>query len=99
MISVIWEFRVKPQHVSEFERDYCDLGSWSTLFRGSRAYHGTRLVRDREDHLRFLTLDTWDDFASYENFRAENAERYRELDGSFEKLTDSERFLGIFEVL
>jgi quinol monooxygenase YgiN len=99
MIEVIWEFRVKPQHVAEFERDYSDRGPWSTLFRGSTAYHGTRLVRDREDHLRFLTIDTWDDFAEYENFRAEHAEKYRELDRSFERFTDSERFMGIFEVL
>jgi quinol monooxygenase YgiN len=99
MIEVIWEFRVKPQHAAEFERDYSDRGPWSTLFRGSRAYHGTRLLRDRDDHLRFLTLDTWDDFAIYENFRAEHAQQYSELDGRFERLTDSERLVGIFEVL
>jgi quinol monooxygenase YgiN len=99
MIEVIWEFRVKPQHVAELEINYSSLGPWATLFRGSPAYHGTRLVRDRDDSLRFLTLDTWNDFAAYESFRAEYADRYRELDRSFEKLTDSERFVGIFEVL
>lgn len=99
MIEVIWEFRVKPQQVAEFERDYSGRGAWSTLFGNSPAYHGTRLVRDREDRLRFLTIDTWGDFDSYENFRTENADRYRELDKGFERFTDSERFVGIFEVL
>ena len=99
MIEVIWEFRVKPQQVAEFEVDYSSLGPWATLFRGSPAYRGTRLLRDREDPLRFLTLDTWNDFAAYERFRAEHAERYRELDKVFERFTDSERLIGIFEVL
>jgi quinol monooxygenase YgiN len=99
MIEVIWEFRVKPQHVAEFERDYSARGPWSMLFRSSPAYCGTRLVRDSEDHLRFLTIDTWDDFAAYENFRAERADQYGELDKSFERFTDSERLVGIFEVL
>ena len=99
MIEVIWEFRVKPQHVAEFEVDYSSLGQWATLFRGSPAYHGTRLVRDREDPLRFLTIDIWNDFATYEGFRAEHADRYQELDKGFEKFTDSERLVGIFEVL
>ena len=96
---MIWEFRVKPKHVAEFEVDYSSLGPWAALFRGSPAYHGTRLVRDREDRLRFLTIDIWNDFVSYESFRAEHADRYRELDRGFEKLTDSEQFVGIFEVL
>ena len=99
MIEVIWEFRVKPQHVAEFEVDYSSLGPWAALFRGSPAYHGTNLLRDREDPLRFLTIDIWNDSAAYESFRAEHADQYRELDKGFEKLTDSERFLGIFEVL
>ena len=99
MIEVIWEFRVKPQHVAEFQRDYSCRGPWSVLFGSSPAYHGTKLLHDREDPLRFLTIDAWDDFAGYQSFRAEHAEQYRELDRSFEKLTESERFVGIFEVL
>ena len=99
MIEVIWEFRVKPQHVAEFQRDYSGRGPWSVLFGSSPAYHGTKLLRDREDPLRFLTIDTWDDFAAYERFRAEHAEQYRELDSQFERFTDSERLVGIFDVL
>ncbi len=99
MIEVIWEFRVKPQHLAEFEMNYSSLGPWATLFRGSPAYRSTRLVRDREDRVRFLTIDIWDDLAAYESFRGEHADRYQELDRSFEKLTESERFVGIFEVL
>jgi quinol monooxygenase YgiN len=98
MIEVIWEFLVKPQHVAEFEVNYTSLGPWATLFRGSPAYHGTRLLRDREDRLRFLTIDTWDDFVTYQSFRAEHIDRYQELDRGFEKLTHSERLVGVFEV-
>ena len=99
MIQVIWEFRVKTRGVAEFERDYSERGPWTELFRRSPAYHGTKLLCDREDHLRFITIDTWDDFAAYESFRADHAKEYRELDKSFEKLTDSEQFVGIFELL
>ena len=99
MIEVIWEFRVKPQQLAEFQRDYSAPGPWSVLFGSSAAYHGTKLLRDGEDPLRFLTVDTWDDFAAYERFRAEHADQYRELDKGFERFTDSERLVGIFEVL
>jgi len=98
MIEVIWEFRVKPQHVADFERDYSSMGPWAALFRGSPAYHGTRLLRDREDRLRFLTVDTWNDAGSYELFRYTHAKQYEELDRGFERLTDSEQMVGIFEV-
>jgi quinol monooxygenase YgiN len=99
MIEVIWEFRVKPQHVAEFERHYSGKGPWATLFGSSPGYYGTKLLRDREDPLRFLTIDTWDDFAAYEGFRADHTDQYRELDSHFERLTGSERLVGIFEVL
>jgi hypothetical protein len=99
MIEVVWEFRVKPQHVAEFQRDYSGRGAWSVLFGSSAAYHGTKFLRDREDPLRFLTIDTWDNFVACERFRSEHADRYRELDSQFERFTDSERLVGIFEVL
>jgi len=99
MIEVVWEFRVKPQLVGDFETDYSSLGPWATLFRNSPAYRGTRLLRDQEDPLRFLTIDTWDHLDAYENFRLQHAEEYRELDGRFERLTEAERRIGIFEVL
>lgn len=99
MIEVVWEFHVKPQKLFEFEREYSERGPWAKLFGESTKYHGTQLLRDRDNGLRFLTIDRWDDLASYENFRGEHSEAYRELDEQFEQLTEDEKLIGIFEVL
>jgi hypothetical protein len=99
MIKVVWEFHVKPEHVQEFEVNYSGSGAWSELFRSSPAYRGTVLARDRENRLRFFTIDTWDDFPSYEKFRVGVDAKYRELDRNFERFADAEKLVGLFEVL
>ncbi len=95
MIHAIWEFRVAPEHVAEYERNYGPDGAWAQLFRRSPAYHGTELLRDKDDPLRFVTVDKWEDLAPYKAMRQE--EDYKSLDMACEKLTVSERLIGIFE--
>jgi quinol monooxygenase YgiN len=95
MIRAIWEFRVHPDHVAEFNLNYAPEGSWAKLFERSPAYHGTQLLHDLEDPLRYVTIDKWDDVAQYKDIREETG--YALLDIACEKLTTSERLIGIFE--
>jgi quinol monooxygenase YgiN len=97
MIHAIWEFRVLPEYVAEFEVNYRPTGAWAQLFRRSPGYRGTELLRDQEDPLRFVTIDKWDDRVSYKAIKEEP--EYAFLDARCEQLTTSERLIGIFEVL
>lgn len=95
--SYIWEFKVRPERLAEFEAAYGPDGDWVRLFRRDPAYLGTDLLRDREDPHRFLTVDRWSSreacLAFRERFRAD----YGALDARCAGLTLSERPLGDFD--
>jgi heme-degrading monooxygenase HmoA len=97
MIHAIWEFRVSPEHVAEYESNYGSNGAWAQLFRRRPAYRGTELLRDKEDPLRYVTVDKWNDLTAYNAMKEEP--EYAILDIACGKLTVSERLIGIFEVL
>lgn len=97
MLHILWEYRVPTGERSEFERHYSSNGTWAELFRRSSAYRGTTLLRDPDDPARYLTLDVWDDAASFHRFKKDFAAEYAALDQQMEVLTESERHLGSFE--
>jgi len=96
MLTIVWEFRVRPGAASEFESHYGPAGTWVSLFRRARGYRGTTLLRDDEDPTRYLTLDVWDDEASYLQFQKAYAAEYAALDTACTSLTTEERPLGHF---
>ncbi len=97
MIEILWEFAVRQEKVSDFEHHYGPAGSWAQLFRRSPAYRGTTLLRD-SGH-RYITRDCWDSLESFRDFRRQHALEYDELDRTCEGYTESERQLGVFEVI
>ena len=97
MLHILWEYRVPAGKRSDFERHYNSNGTWAGLFRRDPGYRGTTLLRDPEDPARYLTLDAWDDAASFHRFKKEFAAEYAALDQQMETLTESERHLGSFE--
>jgi heme-degrading monooxygenase HmoA len=99
MFCVVWEFRVKPDHVAEFERHYQANGTWASLFRQDPAYQETVLLRDLKTEGRYLTKDFWQDESSYRSFQERFAERYATLDSEFAAFTESEQLIGYFEVM
>ena len=99
MIHIIWEFRVRPGSEAEFEEHYSAQGTWAQFFRQDPAYHGTQLLRDAEDPRRYVTIDAWDDESSYGAFRATYREQYNAIDQQMESLTESEKRIGVFQVL
>ena len=99
MIAILWEYSVPLQHVTEFERHYNSAGTWVIFFRKAAAYHGSALLRDDETPGRFMTIDYWDSLEEYQEFSAENEDEYRRIDAMCERLTTSERRIGLFDVV
>lgn len=99
MIEIIWEFHIHPSRVAEFERNYGSDGAWAVLFRESKNYHGTILLKDSELTQRYITIDKWEKLEDFENFQLEFQKAYSELDSLCENLTVSEKMLGIFQVI
>src|SRR6478752_6520295 len=94
--TYIWEFRVTPDRVEEFLGHYQNAGSWARLFQRAPGYIGTRLLRDLNDPLRFVTVDEWQSVAQYRLFRERFASEYEALDRTCEGLTLAETALGQF---
>ena len=92
----IWEYRVRADHLAEFEAGYGADGDWAELFRRASGYLRTELFRDHDDLTRFLTIDYWESRGSYESFRSRFNADYEALDSRFEDLTTSENLVGCF---
>lgn len=93
----VWEYLVKAEMKSEFERIYGPEGEWVQLFNRGAGYLGTELHRDISNTQRYLTVDYWDSKKARDNFREEFAEEFEKLDKQCESLTEQENFLGDFE--
>jgi len=96
MIQIVWEFHVREEQRSDFERHYAAAGTWAEFFQRDAAYKGTQLLHDITDPSRYVTIDTWDDEDSYGAFRALNRQEYGALDQQMEALTESETRVGVF---
>ena len=68
MYLIIWEYRVQENRVNDFERVYNPDGAWAELFKKSRGFLGTELLRDEENLQRCVTIDRWDTKEDYESF-------------------------------
>jgi hypothetical protein len=97
MIEIVWEFQVCPENEAQFELHYGPEGTWGRLFRKCDAFQSTTLLKDTETNGRYLTVDRWQDLASYEDFRSRYAAEYQRIDEQMERLTQSEKRMGVFE--
>jgi heme-degrading monooxygenase HmoA len=98
MLEIIWEYRVRPERVAEFEAYYKGPGIWAKFFSKGEGYRGTSLLRDRSDKLRYATIDRWESFALYERFKKEFAGEYAQHDRHCEQFTSDEKLIGYFDV-
>jgi heme-degrading monooxygenase HmoA len=97
VLSILWEFRVQPERVAEFERAYGPRGDWAQLFANCEGFLGTSLLRDSAAPGRYVTSDRWTSLTAHAAMREQHAAEYETLDRAFEALTESEIALGIFE--
>lgn len=49
---IVWRYRVRRAAEKRFERIYGPRGAWARLFRKSRGYFGTQLLREAEGEVR-----------------------------------------------
>jgi len=94
--AIVWEFWVRPGCESQFEQVYGSEGEWSRFFRTGQGYVGTELMRDRNNHRRYLTIDFWRSPEDYESFRQQQAAEYQRIDQKSEQMTEHEREFGTF---
>jgi heme-degrading monooxygenase HmoA len=94
LFVTLWEFEVKRGSEELFERTYGPEGEWARLFQPDGRYRGTRLLRDVGATRVYVTMDSWESRAAYEEFREKFAAEYGELDRECEGLTVSEKHLG-----
>src|SRR5579864_7201993 len=94
---VVWEFCVRPDQQRTFEKAYASDGIWATFFRSGDGYVGTELIRDREEPLRYLTIDVWQSRQAYELFKKKNRAEYQAIDQRCESLTRTEKLIGEFQ--
>mgnify|MGYP006266470949 CR=1 FL=1 len=99
MIDIIWEYSVPAENVAEFERHYSSRGTWVGFFLKADEYHGTLLLRDAENPGRYVTIDRWDSFETYQAFCQAHEAEYRRIDALCANLTLNERRIGLFEVV
>ena len=99
MYVIIWEFYVKAEHLSEFEKIYREGGTWVDLFQKQNGYLGTELLRAPGDHQRYITIDRWSSSADYESFLSQWKKEYEELDRQCEGLTEQEILFGKWKVV
>ena len=95
----VWEYIVKSEKKSDFERIYGVDGDWAKLFKRDAGYLGTELHQDISNKLRYITVDYWTSKKARDNFREKYSMEFEKLDEQCESLTDRETFLGDFEGL
>lgn len=96
LYTYMWEYHVLSDRVDEFEALYGPQGKWSDLFRQSTGYIRTELHRDRSQVDRFITVDYWESYGAWLDWRARFEAQFEELDRRGEHLTADERELGRF---
>jgi heme-degrading monooxygenase HmoA len=99
MFVALWEYEVKPGCEKRFEEAYGPGGGWVRLFRSDANYRETRLLRDPLRSALYLTLDFWNSRDAYEKFMEVRKEDSKALDAAGEKLTNTERRIGWYEMV
>lgn len=96
MHIVIWKYKVKPGKDLEFERLYGPDGDWVKWFKESSNYQSTELVKSNSSDLEYVTIDRWDSEEAYDQFYQNGKDRFEEIDGIGDSLTEEETLLGSF---
>jgi heme-degrading monooxygenase HmoA len=97
MIVSIWRYRTAEGCEREFERIYGADGDWAKLFARSLGYLGSELLRTGDGS--YLTLDRWQDQASFDAFKSAHGDEYLTLDAACQPLTADEAAIGLFEAV
>ena len=56
MITIVWEFQVKPNNIADFEKLYALDGEWAELFKKSKGFVGIKLIQSPDHPDCFVTI-------------------------------------------
>ncbi len=98
MFVVVWQFEIVEEKVAAFEAAYGAEGTWAELFRTSRDYQGTELLRDAYIPGNYLTIDRWASEEAFRAFRKDHDAEYETLDRTCDALTARETRIGAYIV-
>jgi heme-degrading monooxygenase HmoA len=98
MFVVVWKFEIAEDQVAGFEAAYGAEGAWARLFRASKEYLGTELLRDAYVPGAYLTIDRWTSEEAFRAFRKEHDKDYEKLDRACDALTGKETRVGAYRV-
>ena len=87
MMIRVWEYDVPERSAADFERVYGADGEWAELFSSSDGFEGTELFASLSRPGRYLTVDRFQDEASWRQFQIEHRDAYVKLDADSEGLT------------
>jgi hypothetical protein len=99
MYCVVWQYEVKEEKQSSFEKEYGAKGVWSQFFSTSPHYKGSQLSKCVDRNETYLLLDWWNDASMYHSFLKENENTYKGLSKQVASLYRTEMRLGEFESL
>jgi heme-degrading monooxygenase HmoA len=94
MYVIIWDYQVRADRLTEFEKMYHSNGGWAELFRKAPGYISTELLRDGTNPSRFITIDRWESAESYQAFHIQFKKEYETLDAQCEGFAEHEILLG-----
>ncbi|HTX56687.1 MAG TPA: antibiotic biosynthesis monooxygenase [Candidatus Acidoferrales bacterium] len=97
MIEVLYQYRVHLAQARAFEHAYGRSGPWAALFSRHPGYRRTRLFRHKNEAGLYVCMDVWNSKADWDQFRAENAAAYSQLDRDLRLLYVEELLLGYYE--
>jgi len=96
MITIVWEFQVKPNNIADFEKLYALDGEWAELFKKSKGFVGVKLIQSPDHPDCFVTIGQWGSLSDYKMFLFHWKAEYEKLNKQYEDLTIHESCLGTF---
>ena len=99
MYSIIWKYKIYPEHKDIFEKEYGTEGTWNTFFRASEKYNRSELFQSHSEADTYLLVEEWNDEQAYRTFITLNQDEYERLSSEFEHLYSEEHQVGTFIIL
>ena len=95
----MWEYHVKENMISEFERAYGQDGDWVKFFKKADGYIKTELHRDINNKGRYITIDYWSSKEACENYKEKFKNEFIKIDEACEESTLKEIPHGSFSMV
>lgn len=94
--EIVWSYDVSPGAREVFEHSYGADGDWAQFFANANGFLEVVLLADAAQPGRYLTIDRWQNEASFDRFADEHAAEYAELDERLASVSGRGRRLGGF---